>query len=1512
MNLTRKCSGKLIFVFFSFLSFCCSVPAQGQRMEATGADLAPYTPSNLISDVFLGNGVEILDIQYSGSTGAVGYFDHGQNAIALKRGLVLTTGIAKKVTGDGRDGAQDNNDVNQMYRTDPDLTAIAKGAPIRNVSKYTITFIPTHDTLRFRYVFASEEYPEFVCSEFNDVFGFFISGPGFNGSFENGAENIALIPGTILPVTINNVNGGGIGVWGDLANCTSPNGSLGFSHFFNDNQNTNQQPVFDGYTQVFQAEAVVTPCQVYTIKIAIADVTDEGYDSGVFLEAKSFGTSQLLVEANTSSPDGAIVEGCAEGLITFKLTEPASQDYIIDYNVLGTATNGVDYAPIPGTLTIPRGQDSVSIVIRALEDGIPEPIETVIIDVQKDLCNRDTVIVFIRDNDLPTPDLRDSAVCEGQRVILDGTLGVQTPQGLIFSNEQSLPLVPALTPVISQINVSGVRPTELTDGMIDKICLSIQHSKPEDLDIYLVAPNGKFILLTSDNGVGGTNYFRTCFSPDALTRIDDVSAQAPYTGTFKPEGDWTDLWSAASPANGSWQLLIIDDEFGNNGVLTDWSISFKPTYSLSYHWTPEQAVACVDCPVVEVTVDHLGAGEYILAATDIYGCRTQGDAELSIIEPLPVPQVDCINATPNSVTFGWPQVTGANSIEIQVNGGNWEIFNGDLQDFTIGNLGLDEEVTLGFRVNGICPGEPSFFTCRSLNCQPPSIFVDDVRHVSCPGGNDGSVNISANGLGNIFLFELDGMSNTNGSFGNLLPGRYQVEVTDELGCKQNIRVDVDEPDPIEIQLLRLQDPSCAGYSDGSLEITALGGTSPYQFFWSNGASGASIGNLFAGTFQVTLTDANGCPSQQTYQINEPPALLATLSVVDVDCHGAANGSVSLFPFGGTPPYNFQWNPGSGPNSGSALSGLSGGNYAYTVSDGKGCVFSGTTVVNEYDRIQLVKNVEDIRCFGETTGSASITPSGGAGNFSFRWSNGSTDDEISNLGSGTYLCSVNDANGCVIVDTILIRQPGEIIVASQVDSANCYNSSDGAAQVNVSGGVADYEILWEDGTVDFDRNELQAGFYVVTVTDGNGCEKLVELEIPAPEKIDIDFIAQNPLCFNTADGKIECTANGGTGTLNYNWQNFPISSERLENLSAGQYSLTVTDRNGCTEQAVIVLQNPDSISILADLTNVTCFGERNGAIKVSRSSGGTGTLEFLWTGPGSFVSAEAEISFLRAGDYTVEISDQNRCVNSRQLTIYEPAELTGEITTTPVSCMNRRDGNIVVSPEGGTAPYSLFMRGTNYNIDRGIEGLGPGSYDVRLVDANNCIYDMNGVVVDEAAPLEVDLGSDQLINFGDSITIIADVESTFPISTFQWEENSEIIMECGACSQYSNQPENNAVIKLTVVDEKGCITDDMVRIYVKKEKNILVPSAFTPNNDTANDRLLVHGKYPGSISLFRIFDRWGEIIFEDKDFQINDPNAGWDGFYRGKAMSSGVFVWYAEVEFDDGTKEAFKGSTTLIR
>src|SRR5690606_33445981 len=104
MNLTRKCSGKLIFVFFSFLTFCCLAPVQGQRMEATGADLAPYTPSNLISDVFLGNGVEILDIQYSGSTGAVGYFDHGQNAIGLKRGLVLTTGIAKKVTGDGRDG----------------------------------------------------------------------------------------------------------------------------------------------------------------------------------------------------------------------------------------------------------------------------------------------------------------------------------------------------------------------------------------------------------------------------------------------------------------------------------------------------------------------------------------------------------------------------------------------------------------------------------------------------------------------------------------------------------------------------------------------------------------------------------------------------------------------------------------------------------------------------------------------------------------------------------------------------------------------------------------------------------------------------------------------------------------------------------------------------------------------------------------------------------------------------------------------------------------------------------------------------------------------------------------------------------------------------------------------------------------------------------------------------------------------------------------------------------------
>ncbi|MBV6654370.1 MAG: choice-of-anchor L domain-containing protein, partial [Mameliella sp.] len=233
----------LALVFLGFGAFA-------QDMSVTSG--GPFSPENLISNIFLGEGVEVLDIQFTGNNQSVGFFNQAEDEIGINRGIVMSTGFASSDFGIGVDqlGNDFSNSNMGTSIADPDLLTITGGVAVNDMVRYTITFIPISDTLRFNYIFGSEEYPEYACSNFNDVFGFFISGPGINGPFTNNAENIAILPGTNLPVTINNLNSGQVGGNGTLANCTPPEGSLDYSQFYNDNNNSNNQPVFDGFSDV--------------------------------------------------------------------------------------------------------------------------------------------------------------------------------------------------------------------------------------------------------------------------------------------------------------------------------------------------------------------------------------------------------------------------------------------------------------------------------------------------------------------------------------------------------------------------------------------------------------------------------------------------------------------------------------------------------------------------------------------------------------------------------------------------------------------------------------------------------------------------------------------------------------------------------------------------------------------------------------------------------------------------------------------------------------------------------------------------------------------------------------------------------------------------------------------------------------------------------------------------------------------------------------------------------------
>lgn len=383
---------KLVYIF---LTAICTFAAKVDYAQLTTS--TAQTPGQLVSNVLVGNGVSVSNIGYTGSANAIGSFNGASTNIGLNSGIILTTGTVQN-NADGPHGPNDSGGagVDNGAGGNPLLNGIA-GNTTYNAAVLEFDFVPTADTVSFRYVFASEEYPEYVCSDFNDVFAFFITGPNpSGGSYSN--TNIALVPGSTTPITINNINSGQVGSNGDAANC----GAFGLSnsaYYVNNGSGTTIQ--YDGFTVPLTAKANVECGATYHLVIAIADVGDGVWDSGIFLEANSL-TSFLPVEMTSSlALDGfndnyTMAEGCETATVT--ITRPQSQAanaLSIPVMVSGTATEGVDYTNIPNSINFAAGQTSVQFTFDALLDGFAEGSETVIIQLnQPDPCGNNNFITL--------------------------------------------------------------------------------------------------------------------------------------------------------------------------------------------------------------------------------------------------------------------------------------------------------------------------------------------------------------------------------------------------------------------------------------------------------------------------------------------------------------------------------------------------------------------------------------------------------------------------------------------------------------------------------------------------------------------------------------------------------------------------------------------------------------------------------------------------------------------------------------------------------------------------------------------------------------------------------------------------------------------------------------------------------------------------------------------------------------------------------------------------------------
>ncbi|MEZ4942550.1 MAG: choice-of-anchor L domain-containing protein [Saprospiraceae bacterium] len=1317
----------------------CALTAQS--LQVTNATTAPFTPENLISNIFLGDGVEVTNITYNGQAISVGYFTGGQQSIGLERGIVMTTGRSETGNpalneyGSSEPGnAFANNIINGLFPgTDPDLAPLASGA-LYDIGRYTITFVPTSDTLRFRYVFASEEYPEFGCSNFNDIFGFFIQGPNYPTP-----TNIALIPGTSLPVSINNIHP----VNPTTSNCPAKN-----EQYFVDNNGTNKPPVYDGFTRVFTAEAIVVPCETYTIKLAIADVADPNYDSGVFLEAKSFGTGALRAALNTPSLDGTITEGCSAGSLTFRLPTPATEDYPIDFTILGNAVNGLDYQTIPANLVIPAGQQEIVIPIVAFEDGLSETGEFLAIDVRRDPCNRDTIQIVLRDNLLAPPDqLMDTSYCIGaQAVTLNGTLPVPQPPPPIFSNSQDFSINPVNTTITSPITVFGVIPPVLQPGMIRSVCLNIAHNWVDDLDVYLVSPGGQFLELMTDCGADGKNFTNTCFTPAATKLIgQSTKPDAPFTGDWQPEGPWSDLWSGAYPVNGNWKLQLKDDGNGFVGTLNDWTITFEPLYEIKYQWSPAAGLSCADCPVPLAQPDV--PTTYHLLAVDSYGCTLEDSVQVNVLEPLAAPVVSCAGFTNNSISFSWPDVAGATGYQVNVNGAGWILPSG-LNNHVVNGLNPGTLVTIEVQpINdpGLnCPGPSGTALC--VNCDQPQV-ESVVTGETCTGQANGSIVLSTDNLNPPYTFNLGSQQNSTGVFNNLAPGNYTATVTDNSGCFAVLPFTVSEAPNLEVQV-ESNNITCFGGDNGTATANALGGSGVLDFQWNDPANQnlASAVNLVAGTYTVTVTDQNGCSTTASATLSQPPDLQLAVTTWLTKCSGDSTGQAAISVNGGIAPYNYSWSNGQ---SGALATNLAAGNYTVTVTDNAGCAKTSFALIGSPAPLTATIDSLAATCANLATGAAIVSAQGGSGALTYQWNDpaGQTTETASNLAAGTYTVTISDQNGCQLSLQTTVTAPPAIFSTTSHTDARCFGTATGSASVAASGGAGNFIFQWSDpdSQTSMLAQNLSAGTYTVTVSDANGCTATNSVLIAQPAALGLLAVPTQASCFGLADGAVSTQVQGGTPPLSFIW-NSGETSPGISNKIAGGYSVTVTDAAGCTVETSATITAPDAIHVGVVAQNIDCFGAATGTAKLE-ISGGSGGYSVLWNGPNGFVAPGLEANNLIAGTYSATVTDAAGCTFVQAVIIAAPASALeiGLPAQGDTICFGANNGGATATPSGGTPPYSYQWSPNNQNTATA-SGLSAGLYRVLVTDAKNCTA-IDSVYIPQKEPMRVEVQSEPADCFG---------------------------------------------------------------------------------------------------------------------------------------------------------------------
>ena len=784
-----------------------------------------------------------------------------------------------------------------------------------------------------------------------------------------------------------------------------------------------------------------------------------------------------------------------------------------------------------------------------------------------------------------------------------------------------------------------------------------------------------------------------------------------------------------------------------------------------------------------------------------------------------------------------------------------------------------------------------------------SMYFDTVAvtHNNCYGDEDGLISLINFNGGVQPLDYLWSNSETTSGINSLPSGFYNVTITDANGCSlDSSNIEVSQPDSL-FATASSEDVSCFGGSDGFIDIDLFGGVVPYFISWDIVIPDSTlIDTVSAGVYIYSVIDSNNCTITDTIIIEEPEELVLTDSLIDVLCKGESTGEIHLTVTGGISPYEFSVDSGVTFQSQAYFDNLSAGSYSIIVKDANDCLLN-SPLYNISEPLTVLSaglTPPNLLCFGDT-GTVVLTVSAGTTPYTYDWGNGITTQDLNGVGAGNYSVTILDANDCELQEMSNIFSPDEIESnpSPVITDVDCFGNTTGSINVTIVGGETPYDYVWSNGVTTSSISNLSAGTYDLIVTDDNNCKYEESIIVNEPDLLEATYVPTHVACFGESNGEIDITVTGGTSPYNYAWSNLTIDEDLL-NILAGTYTVTVTDANNCSTSVSATINEPSDIIYSVSTIDLLCEGEDEGQISISSISGGTPAYEYSIDGFTYQLSTDA-FNNLSAGNYTVDIRDQNGCTKNTLVILDVPIGFSTIVTVQNIdeagSCNGDASGSISFSISGNTSPYSYSW--SNGESTSSIYNLTAGTYSLDLYDANNCsmIY---SYLITEPDAISLDYSvtptSCEEKNDGSITTFVTG--GTSPI-TYGWGTGE-------ATSDIYNLAKGT--YSLLIEDANGCsLPLEFIEVNFDGYNGCIeIPSGFTPNNDNAHDEWVIYGLSDFPDVLVKVYNRWGQELFSSSGYDIP-----WDGKHNGVDLPTATYYYVIELNESD---KVFNGTVTIKR